>query len=345
MSPNKISFISNETMTSLHKYQSILLVFGGTVLTGWLYNKYWVNRRYLSTNQLMNGKTILITGGNTGIGYETAKDLLKRNARVVIACRNLVKGREAIENLLKETNCSKTNLRLMECDLSSLNSVRKFAKLFNEEENHLDVLICNAGLGYSPQKQTEDGFDSVIQSNYLSHFLLTNLLLDKLKKSESARIINVSSDLHRLVTKPIDWSDAFTQRNSLGMMGSYPVSKLFQILSSYQFKTNLSDDEHVNVFCLTPGFVSTSIKDPLEEKIGSLLSLIYYPIMCISKWVFAKTAQCGAQTSIYCAVEPSLDRSKSLYFQNCAVCPSSPLSIDPESARKLWDLSCQAVGL
>ncbi|CAF4209101.1 unnamed protein product, partial [Rotaria magnacalcarata] len=88
-------------------------------------------------------------------------------------------------------------IRVMECDLCSLNSVRAFVKMYNEEEDRLDILICNAGLGWSPPVLTKDGFNSVMQANYLGHFLLTNLLIDKLKKCRPSRIINVSSELHK----------------------------------------------------------------------------------------------------------------------------------------------------
>lgn len=160
----------------------------------------------------MRNKTILITGANAGIGYETAKDLLRRGfhrhprelfsirclgARVVLACRNTKKGNEAMRKLLRETNSLAENLRLMECDLASFNSVRSFAKFYNESEERLDVLICNAGVSSASPSISKDGFNTIVQSNYLGHFLLTHLLLDKLKSSRPSRILNVSSNLHR----------------------------------------------------------------------------------------------------------------------------------------------------
>ena len=116
---------------------------------------------------------------------------------MIIACRNTNKGQEAMDKLLRETRCPPENIRVMNCDLSSLDSIRNFARLYDHEEDRLDVLICNAGLGYTDNKLTADGFHPVIQSNYLGHFLLTNLLLEKLQKSRPARILNVSSDLHK----------------------------------------------------------------------------------------------------------------------------------------------------
>jgi NAD(P)-dependent dehydrogenase (short-subunit alcohol dehydrogenase family) len=111
------------------------------------------------------------------------------------------KGRQAVQQLCFETKCDEKNIRLMECDLSSFDSVRKFAKLYNTEEDRLDVLICNAGLVYTPDIYSKDGLNYVMQANYLGHFLLTNLLLDKLKKCRPSRIINVSSSAHKCKKK------------------------------------------------------------------------------------------------------------------------------------------------
>ena len=118
-------------------------------------------------------------------------------ARVILACRNVDKGFEAVNTLLVKTGSGQENVRVMKCDLCSLDSVRTFAQLYNEQEERLDVLICNAGLGWAPPVLTKDGFNSLIQANYLGHFLLTNLLLDKLRKCRPSRIINVSSDFHK----------------------------------------------------------------------------------------------------------------------------------------------------
>jgi NAD(P)-dependent dehydrogenase (short-subunit alcohol dehydrogenase family) len=106
-------------------------------------------------------------------------------------------GRQAVRKLRAETECEEKNLHLMECDLCSFDSIRKFAKLYNTEEERLDVLICNASLVWTSNIVTKDGYNSIIQANYLGHFLLTNLLLDKLKQCRPSRIINVSSNAHK----------------------------------------------------------------------------------------------------------------------------------------------------
>lgn len=184
-------------------------------MTAWLYNKFWINRKYYPTMQLMQGKTVLITDGHTNIGYETAKDLLRRGliyflssiflnsivlilgARVVITCNDTYEGKQAIRQLRIETECEEKDLHFMECDLCSLDSIRKFAKIYNTEEKRLDILICNANLLWTSNIVTKDGFNSIIQTNYLGHFLLTNLLLNKLKECRPSRIINVSSSAHQ----------------------------------------------------------------------------------------------------------------------------------------------------
>ena len=118
-------------------------------------------------------------------------------ARVIITCDDLYEGRQAIRKLHAETECDEKNLRLMECDLCSLDSVRQFAELFNNEEARLDVLVCNSSLMWSTYVVTKHGFNTIIQANYLSHFLLTNLLLNKLKQCRPSRIINISSGAHQ----------------------------------------------------------------------------------------------------------------------------------------------------
>ncbi len=116
---------------------------------------------------------------------------------MVLADYNMKKGYQALNKLCLETGCNEKNIRLMECDLRSFESVRKFVRLYNEQESRLDVLICNAGIAWAPNILTEDGFSTIIQVNYLSHFLLTNLLLDKLKQCRPSRIVYVASGSHR----------------------------------------------------------------------------------------------------------------------------------------------------
>ncbi|CAF1061104.1 unnamed protein product [Adineta steineri] len=325
------------------QYGTTIYLFTGLVILAWLYNKFRVNRSFFSTPYSMDGKTVLITGGASGIGYETAKDLLQHGARVILADYNMKKGYEAINQLCFETKCNKKNIRLMQCDLRSLKSVREFVRLYKEEEERLDVLICNAGIAWAPDILTENGFSTVMQVNYLSHFLLTNLLLDKLKQCRPSRIVSVASGSHRTV-RSIDWSDAFTQFKSIRLWGIYPVSKAFTILFAHKLKHDLNSND-IAVFTVNPSWVWTSIQSPMRDAIGFIAFLICYPLLYILKFILAKTPKTGARTSIFCAVEPSLQHSHELYFEDCAVETVSFLCKNDAIADRLWKLSCEAVGL
>ena len=143
----------------------------------------------------LKDKNIIVTGANTGIGYETALDFARRGANVILACRNAKLGTEAAEKIRAESENANVELELL--DLSSLASTRAFAARILVKWNKLDILVNNAGLaGFLNYTKTADGFESMFQVNYLSHFLLTRLLLDLLKQSAPSRIINVSSDSH-----------------------------------------------------------------------------------------------------------------------------------------------------
>ncbi|CAF0860620.1 unnamed protein product [Rotaria sordida] len=283
----------------------------------------------------MNGKTILITGGASGIGYETAKDLLQRGARIILVDYNIEKGNQAVKQLSFEIGYNEKNIRFMECDLRSFESVRKFAKLYIEEEERLDVLICNAGIAWAPNFLTKNGFNTVIQVNYLSHFLLTNLLLDKLKQCRPSRIVYVASGSHRTV-RSIDWSDAFTQFKNFRLWGAYPVSKAFILLFTYKLKHDLYSND-VGVFAVNPSWVWTSIHSPMREAIGFIPFIICFPILYIFKFILAKTPKTGARTSIFCAVEPSLQHSHEFYFEDCAVETVSSLCTNHSLANELWN--------
>ena len=144
----------------------------------------------------LDGKTVIITGANTGIGLETAVDLAKRNARVILACRSVERGEKAAVEVRKRSG--NDNVVFRQLDLASLDSVRKFSDKILEEEPRIDILINNAGLYNSSYLETIDGFEMTFAVNHLGHFLLTNLLLDRLKEAPSARVVNVGAALYKL---------------------------------------------------------------------------------------------------------------------------------------------------
>lgn len=145
-------------------------------------------------NTRIDGKVVVITGANTGIGKETAIDLAKRGGKVYIACRNKERGEEALKQI-KEISESE-NVHFLQLDLASMESIRQFSKRFHELETQLHILINNAGVMAVPKAQTKDGFEMQIGTNHMGHFLLTNLMLDLLKQSAPSRIVNLSSLFH-----------------------------------------------------------------------------------------------------------------------------------------------------
>merc|ERR1711963_1137933 len=196
----------------------------------------------------LDGKTVIVTGCNTGIGKETAKDLAKRGAKVIMACRNLDRANKAAEEI--KSSISDASIRVMKLDLASFSSVRQFAKEFLETEKCLDILINNAGLLLKERAETEDGHEMTLQCNHLGHFLLTNLLLDKLKEAPKARIVNVSSIGHKW--SKLDLSDLnYTARKFDGMVVYYDT-KLINILFTNELTRRLQDT-NVTSYVLHPG--------------------------------------------------------------------------------------------
>jgi retinol dehydrogenase-12 len=286
-------------------------------------------KRYTS-NKRLDGKVVIITGANTGIGKETARDLAKRGAKVIMACRDIEKAKKAINDLKQENKDSK--LEIMSLDLSSLASVRKFAEDIYKQESKIDILINNAGVMMCPKSKTEDGFEMQFQVNYLGHFLLTLLLINLLKKSSNPKIINVSALLHHIAV--IDFNDINLDNNYSPLL-SYARSKLAQILFTSELSRRLSETK-INVYCLHPGIIETELvrhrdKDSFSSK---FMRFLFNPI----------DAELGSQTTLYCALEDKLNTESGHYYSNCRrIRYMTSNATDDVSAKRLWHLSCQMV--
>uniref|UniRef100_A0A3Q3A9K7 Si:dkey-23o4.6 n=1 Tax=Kryptolebias marmoratus TaxID=37003 RepID=A0A3Q3A9K7_KRYMA len=183
----------------------------------------------------LDGKTVLVTGANTGIGKETCRDLAGRGARVVMACRDLPRAERAAEEIRRSTGNG--NVVIRHLDLASIYSVTQFAKDFLGSEDRLDILINNAGVMMCPRWITEDGFETQMAVNHLGHFLLTNLLLPMLKSSAPSRVINVSSIAHQ--GGHIDFDDLFFSRKTYSPLESYRQSKLANVLFTRELARRL----------------------------------------------------------------------------------------------------------
>jgi len=274
----------------------------------------------------LDGKTVIITGANTGIGKETAIDLAQRGARVILACRNLQKAELAKGEIIRLS--ANDNIVVKELDLASLTSVRKFAAGILESESRLDILINNAGVAGQAEKQlTEDGLEYRMQSNYFGHFLLTNLLLGLLKKSAPSRVINVSSLLHTLI-KELDFVN-LNSEISYSPGNTYQTSKLCQILFSRHL-AKLIYDSGVTVNSLHPGLVKTDV-----FRYPSFRNFIIRHFIL----PFSKSAKEGAQTTIYLAVDEEVGKETGKYFSDCKESVPSKSARNDGTAKKLWEVS------
>ncbi|XP_056603239.1 retinol dehydrogenase 11 [Triplophysa dalaica] len=292
----------------------------------------WMGGGVCRSKALLDGKTVLITGANTGIGKETAVDLARRGAKVILACRDMGRASKAAEEIKKRSGNDKVIVRRL--DLASLKSVRALAKEIQETEDRLDILINNAGIMMCPKWETEDGFEMQFGVNHLGHFLLTNLLLDLLKKSTPSRVVNVSSLAHE--TGKIHFDDINMDKN-YNPHTSYLQSKLANVLFNRELAARLKGTG-VTTCALHPGVIRTELG-------RHFFSQLWKRILFLPFTFFIKTPWEGAQTTIYCAVEGSLKDSSGLYYSDCAPKLAAPQGRDDAVARRLWDLSASMVGL
>ncbi|XP_061650683.1 retinol dehydrogenase 12 isoform X1 [Phyllopteryx taeniolatus] len=277
----------------------------------------------------LDGKTVLITGANTGIGKETALDLATRGARVVMACRNVDKGEEAAASI--RAAYAQAQVEVRELDLADTCSIRSFAHHFLRDFTHLHVLINNAGVMMCPYTKTNDGFEVHIGVNHLGHFLLTSMLVDLLKRSAPARIVVVSSLAHNF-----GWI-RFHDLHSQGSYNSglaYCQSKLANVLFARELARRLKGS-NVTVNSVHPGTVNSDLTR------HSTLMMIFFSVFS----VFLKTPREGAQTTVYCAVAEELHSISGKHFSDCTPAFVAPQGRSDEAARRLWDTSCELLGI
>ncbi|XP_059908856.1 retinol dehydrogenase 12 isoform X1 [Gadus macrocephalus] len=277
----------------------------------------------------LDGKTVLITGANTGIGKETALDLAGRGARVIIACRNMTKGAKALASI--QAACPGAQVEVRELDLADTSSIRAFAQKFLQEVSQLHILINNAGVMMCPYMKTIDGFEMQIGVNHLGHFLLTSLLIGLLKRSGPARVVVVSSMAHNF-----GWI-RFHDLHSQGSYNSglaYCQSKLANVLFTRELARRLKGT-NVTVNSLHPGTVNSEL-----TRHSTLMTVLF----TVSS-IFLKTPQEGAQTSVYCAVAEELHAISGKHFSDCSPAFVAPQGRSEETARRLWDASCENLGI
>lgn len=277
-----------------------------------------------------NGKVMMVTGATSGIGKETARVLASEGTTVVVLGRNLKKTIATVEEIQRGTDNPRVDYLL--ADLSSQAEIRRLVEEFKQSYDRLDVLVNNAGEFNLWRHESVDGIEMTFAVNHLGYFLLTNLLLDVIKESAPARIINVASGSHWGTS--MDFDDLEGERRYRGGH-AYGQSKLANVLFTYELASRLKG-AGVTVNALHPGFVATNI----GANLGWYVRLLK-PLMNL----FALSIEKGAQTCIYLATSPAVESVSGKYFVECEPVPSSPLSYDEETAKRLWQVSAEMTGL
>ncbi|MEM0953256.1 MAG: SDR family oxidoreductase [Pseudomonadota bacterium] len=274
----------------------------------------------------MNGKRVLIAGGNSGIGFVTALELARQGAEVVLACRDTEKTAAALEKINAAAEVPVVNLPV---ELASLQSVRDLAASFLARYDRLDVLINNAGLFPPKQAFTGDGFEMQFGVNHLAPFLLTHLLLDCLKASAPARIVTVASTLHKKGEMELDSVRGYSKYS---MQKAYNASKLYNVMFALELARRL-EGSGVTSNVLHPGAVATDIVRDLPWIARKIIGFMFID------------PEEGAKTSIMLAADPSLADVSGQYYDQCEPATHARYADDESLREKLWNLSAELTGL
>ena len=278
----------------------------------------------------LDGKTCVITGASSGLGLATATALAQMGARTVLVCRDRARGEAALNEIVQTTR--NRDVELMLADLSSQAAIRKLADDFLSTERPLHVLVNNAGAINMRRSLTIDRIETTFAVNHLAYFLLTLLLLDRLKASAPARIVNVTSEGHR--TTGIRFDDLGGERD-YSPFRAYCQSKLANVLFTYELARRL-DGSRVSANSVHPGAVATRLAQNNAGWVRLLFRLA---------GVFFRSPERGAATSVHLASAPDLEGVTGKYFADCKEKRSSPASYDEATARRLWDVSARMTRL
>ncbi len=303
----------------------------------------------------LSGCIYIVTGANSGSGFATTKQLAEQDALVVGACRRVVAGKEAFADL----GDIRGLVEIMELDLASLASVRRFAETFLAKYDRLDGLVNNAGVMYSPKGKTEDGFETQFGINHLGHFLLTELLLDTLKASAPSRIICVSSVAHarmRGLDGRIDFDDLHFDKREYNPGVAYAQSKLANVLHALDLARRL-ESTGVSAFSAHPGWIRSNLIASSGGAIGKFVqNVLMRPFSCLLGTVSWFE---GAQTTLHCLLDDDTPQHSGEYYSQISILypkkenrpggwpmPSpNPKAHDTELAKNLYHRSMELVGL
>jgi NAD(P)-dependent dehydrogenase (short-subunit alcohol dehydrogenase family) len=289
----------------------------------------------------LSGKRIIVTGANSGIGYEAALALAAKNAAVILAVRRLEQG-EAAAAHIRQTH-PQTEVGVMALDLADLDSIRRFATIYLERYTALDVLINNAGVMALPPRRTADGFEMQFGTNHLGHFALTGLLLPAILAAPAARVVTVSSAEH--LRGKIDFDDLQAEKR-YGAWRAYRQSKLANVLFAYELHRRFerAGAAAMSVAC-HPGYAATNLQTAGPVMAGSR---VMETVMRIANRLVAQSAAMGALPTLYAALAPEVNGCDYIgpmglggMYGYPGKVRSLPASYDPDLARRLWEVSEQ----
>jgi len=282
------------------------------------------------------GRIAIVTGSSSGIGYETARVLANKNAEVIMAVRNLQKGNAALDII--KAGYQDADVKVVELDLASLESVRRFVEDFKKKFSQLDLLINNAGVMMPPYSKTADGFELQFGTNHLGHFALTGLLMDLIINTESSRVVNVSSASHK--SGKIDFDDLDWEKRTYKKMRAYGDSKIANIYFTYELQRNLEKAGSKTIAVAShPGWTATE----LQRHVGFVNFLNRF---------FSQGIDMGALPTIYAAIAPDVKGGD--YYGPAGwlemrgypkKVESNKLSHDTGIARMLWEVSEKLTGI
>lgn len=298
-----------------------------------------MSKRKWTTNDIpdLTGKVIIVTGGNSGLGYESVRAFVEKGATTIMASRSLEKAETAKEEILDTKQLG--DIKVMELNLSRLSSIRKFVEEFKSTYGHLDILLNNAGIMMTSYSLTEDGFENQLGTNHFGHFALTGLLFDLIKKTSGSRIVNVSSLAHKGGT--FDFEDLnYNKGKSYDPMKAYRRSKLANLLFTYELQRRLTTAQYDTIAVAAhPGVSMTNLANHLK---GSLM----YKIFELIGGFMSHDPAAGALPQIRAAVDPNVSAAEYYGpggFNEMKGHPvrvrSNNASHNLDYARKLWEVS------
>jgi len=299
-----------------------------------IYREVFKRPKVFSEMPNCSGETVVLTGGTRGIGFEVLRKLLLCNSHVILGSRSLSAGEKAVETLRLE-GVFTGSVKVLRLDLTLLKSVREFAAEVLGQCSRIDLLINNAGVMGPPYTETKDGYEIQFQVNYLSHFLLTNLLLPKIKetsnfKETACRIVHVASDSNYggwIDFKELETCKVYAPNKA------YSDSKLCQVLhANYLNKLLRSEGTNVRVLSLHPGVIPSDLWGTMGPILCRLLSFIDF--------IF-RTKEDGADTVMYTALSPELEGVGGVYINSCEIEDPNPQAIDGLVQKSLWERSLQ----